>query len=266
LENGESAEILVDNDYCNRSIHLTYIPFALDTIEMKIALEMAVNMQISNIYNEKSRIHTLDSTQLPFYGSPKHVYYTNEYIQLPNLEEFFYELVKEVRTVKIKKQTDLKLVAYTQHQNLKPLILLDNIPVLYVDEFLKVPLDRIEKIEIFDEPYIVTGSKYSGVICVSTKRKDFAGINLNKNSLFFTYNLLSEGNFNMSDYSSINTNKVTYRHNLLFWDPDIELNQNRPQTLSFYTSDSKGEYVVYIRSLNAKGKPQLYGTCKIVVE
>ncbi len=35
LENGESAEILVDNDYCNRSIHLTYIPFSLDTIEME---------------------------------------------------------------------------------------------------------------------------------------------------------------------------------------------------------------------------------------
>jgi len=266
LENGESAEILVDNDYCNRSIHLTYIPFALDTIEMKIALEMAVNMQISNIYNEKSRIHTLDSTQLPFYGSPKHVYYTNEYIQLPNLEEFFYELVKEVRTVKIKKQTDLKLVVYTQHQNLKPLILLDNIPVLYVDEFLKVPLYRIEKIEIFDEPYIITGRKYSGVICVFTKGKDFAGIKLNENSQFFNYNLLSEGNFNISDYSSTNTNKVTHRSNLLFWDTDIELKQNHPQTLSFYTSDSKGEYMVYIRSINARGKPQIYGTCKIVVE
>ncbi len=227
---------------------------------------MAVNMQLSNIYNEKSRIHTLDSTQLPFYGSPKHVYYTREYIQLPNLEEFFYELVKEVRTIRIKKQTYLKLVAYSQYQNLEPLILLDNIPVLNVDEFLKIPLDRIEKIEIIDEPYIVSGRKYSGVICVSTVRKDFAGINLNKNSLFFSYNLLSEGNFNRSDYSSINANRLTYRHNLLFWDPDIELNQNNSKTVSFYTSDSKGEYIVYIRSINAKGKPQIYGTCKIVVE
>ena len=64
---------------------------------------------------------------------------------------------------------------------MNPLVLLDNIPVLDVDEFLKIPLDRIEKIEIIDKPYIVSGIKYSGVICVSTKRKDFAGIKLNNN-------------------------------------------------------------------------------------
>ena len=114
LENGESADILVDNDYCNRSIHLTYIPFSLDTIERKIASEMIINMQLSNIYKERSRIPSADLTQLPFYGSPKHVYFTEKYIQLPNLEEFFYELVKEVRTIRIKKQTYLKLVAYSR--------------------------------------------------------------------------------------------------------------------------------------------------------
>lgn len=266
LENEKRAQILVDNDYCNRNIQLTYIPFSLDSIEKKIALEMAVNMQLSNMYNERSSIRIPESTNLPFYGSPNHVYYTKKYIQLPNLEEFFYELVREIRTIRNKNQTELKITGYSQYNDLKPLVLLDNIPVLDIDEFVKIPLAKIEKIEILDEPYIVTGRKYSGIICVSTKNKDFAGIKLNKNSLFFSYNLLTEGHFYMSDFSSIHTNKVTYRHNLLFWDPDIELNRNQPQTLSFYTSDSKGEYIVYIRSINDKGKPRLYGTYKIVVE
>lgn len=266
LENGERADILIDNDYCNRSIELAFIPFSLDTTEMNIALEMAVNMQLSRAYSEKNRIDTPDSTQLPFFGSPKHVYYTRAYIQLPNLEEFFFELVNEVRIIRIRKQSYLKLVAYSQYKDLEPLILLDNIPVSSVDEFLKIPLDRIEKIEIVDEPYIVSGQEYSGIISVSTKKKDFAGIKLSKNSQFFSYNLLSEGDFILPDYSLINTNRMTYRENLLFWDPDIELNQTHPETLSFYTSDSKGEYLVYIRSINTGDKPQLFGTCKIVVE
>ncbi len=266
LENRESADILIDNDYCNRSIQLTYLPFSLDTIEKKIALEMAVNMQLSRIFSEESTMHTIESGQDPFYVRPDHIYNTETYVQLPNLEEFFFELVKEVRTVKIQGQTDLRMVAYSQYRNLKPLILLDNIAVSDLEEFLKIPLDRIEKIEIIDKPYIVSGLKYSGVICVSTKRKDFAGIELNKNSLFFSYDLLSDGSFNIPDYSSPNTKRETYRHNLLLWDPDIELTQDHPQTLSFYTSDSKGEYIVYIRSINANDKPQLYGTCKIVVE
>ena len=266
LENGERADILLDNDYCNRSIQLAYIPFSLDSIEREIASEMIVNMQLSNIYHEKSIVHTPGSAQIPFYGSPKHVYFTEKYIQLPNLEEFFYELVKEVRTIRIKKQSYLKLVAFSEYVDLNPLILLDNIPVSDVDEFLRIPLDRIEKVEIFDEPYIVSGKKYSGIICVSTKNKDFAGIKLIGNSMFFSYSLLSEGNFDIPDYGPGNSNRLIYRDNLLFWDPDLELSLNQPQTLSFYTSDSKGEYIVYIRSLSTDGEPRIYGTCKIVVE
>jgi hypothetical protein len=262
----EPAEILIDNDYCNRSIELPYIPFSLDSAEMKSATEMAVNMQLSKLYNEQITTQEPGPTELPFYGWPKQVYYTEEYVQLPNLEEFFFELVREVRVVRVKTEAYLKVVRYSQYHDLDPLILLDNIPVSDVDEFLKIPLDKIEKIEIVNEPYIVAGIKYSGVICTSTKNKDFAGIKLNKNSLFFSFNVLSEGTFTMPDYGSIQTHRDTYRHNLLFWDPDIELNQNNDQTLSFYTSDSKGEYIVYIRSINSMGKPQVYGTCKIVVE
>lgn len=266
LEDGENADILIDNDYCNRNIHLSYIPFSLDTIDKKVALEMAVNMQLFNIYDEEDTGNTSESLQLPFYGAAKKVYYTQKYIQLPNLEEFFYELVKEVRTIRIDKQTHLKLAAYSQYDDLMPLILLDNIPVYYVSDFLKTPLDRIEKIEIVEKPYIVAGEKYSGIISVSTRRKDFAGIRLNKNSQFFSYNLLSEGNFNLHDYSSADSSREANMRNLLFWNPDIELNPDSSKTLSFYTSDSPGDYIVYVRSISPSGKPQLYGTCKLVVE
>jgi len=266
LENGESAEVWIDSDYCMRSTRLRYIPFSLDTKEKDIALEMSINMQLFNMYNEESGIQTSDSTTYPFYVRPTHVYDMKEYIQLPNLEEFFYELVTEVRTIRTKEETYLKLVAFSQYPELKPLLLLDNILVSDVDEFLKIPLDRVEKVELIDKPYMVSGMAYSGIICVSTTRKDFAGIKLPENSFFFSYNLLSGGNFNKSDYSSLNTYKLTYRQNLLYWDPGIELNQDQPHTLSFYTSDSKGEYIVYVRSLNARGEAQLYGSCKIRVE
>jgi hypothetical protein len=191
------------------------------------------------------------------------VYYTKEFIQIPNLKEFLYELVKEVRTVRIKKKSCLKLVAINEYNDLQPLVLLDKIPVSDFVELLKLPLDRIEKIEIFDEPYIVTGKKYSGIICFSTKRKDFAGIELDKNSLFFPFSLFSDGHFNKPDFSSGNADRLSYMHNVLFWDPDIELNQHTSQNLTFYTSDSKGEYIVYIRSIDSGGQSQLYGSCRI---
>lgn len=266
MENGESAEIQVDSEYCNRNVHLGYIPFSLDAKEKNMALEMAINMQLFTRYADEGGILASESTQLPFYVQPTHVYDMKEYIQLPNLEEFFYEIVKEVRSVRTKEQTYLKLVAYSQYPDLNPLVLLDNVLVLDVDELLKIPLERLEKVELIDKPYMASGMAYSGVICISTKSKDLAGIKLPENSLFFSYNLLSDGYFTSPDYRSIEKSRLTYRHNLLFWDPWMELNQSHPKTLSFYTSDSKGEYVVYVQSLDAKGKTQVYGTCKLWVE
>ena len=37
LENGGNVEILVDNDYCNRSLQLDFIPFSLDSTEKNLA-------------------------------------------------------------------------------------------------------------------------------------------------------------------------------------------------------------------------------------
>lgn len=266
VENGERAEILIDNDYCNRSIQLGYVAFSLDSLEERIALEMVNNMQLSIMYHEESRIRIPESVKLPFYVSPTQGYDAGEYIQLPNLREFFFELVKEVRTVRMDKRTLLKITGYSPTQDLMPLVLIDNVPVVNVDEFLRIPLESIETVEIVDKPYMVSGVGYSGIICVSTTKKDFAGIELQKNSRFFSYDLLSAGQFNLPDYNQVTEDKITYRENLLFWDPDIELTSNHARTLSFYTSDSKGDYLVYIRSINNKGKPQVFGTCKIVVE
>ena len=266
LENGESAEILIDNDYCNRSIQLGYVPFSLDSIEEEVALEMVVNMQLSNMYDDESRDLIRDSAIPPFYIGPQHVYDTRDYIQLPNLEEFFFELVKEVRTARSKNRTYLKLARYSEYNDLMPLVLIDNVPVLNVDELLRIPLDRIETVEVLDEPYLVCGTKYNGIICISSKGKDFAGIELHKNSLFFSYDLLSEEHFNISPPDTTTTDKLTYRKNVLFWDPDLELPVDQARTLSFYTSDSKGDYVVYIRSVGPGGTPQIFGKCKITVE
>ena len=131
---------------------------------------------------------------------------------------------------------------------------------------LKVSLDRFEKIEIIQQPYIVSGIEYNGIICITTQQKDFAGINLNQNSQFFSFDVLSDGMFNSPDYDSINDTRTTSRHNLLFWDPDLELTPGHPHTLTFYTADSKGDYLVYVRGIKDHGEARFYGSCRIRIE
>lgn len=262
----ENAEIFIDDDFCNRSIQLDYIPFDLDENENKVAQEMTINMQLENIYNDGSRTGMADSAILPFYGSPLKVYYTKEYIKLPNLEEFFFELVKEVRVIHRKNATFLKLSERNYFDDLDPLILIDNVPVLNGSDFLEIPLDKIERVELVDKPYIAGIKRYNGIISIVTKKGDFAGIKLNNNSLFFSSVLFSGGSFSAPNYSSEKDTRIADRRNLLYWDPCFELKSNQPEKISFYSSDSKGEYMIYIRNLNNDGKSRIYGTCRIRVE
>jgi len=266
LENGERAEILIDNDYCKRPVQLGYVPFSLDAVEEKTALEMLVNMQLSTMYGDEQGGPAADSAHQPFYIRPDRVYDTREYIQLPNLEEFFFFLFKEVRTVRSADRTQLKMARFSAYSDLMPLVLIDHVPVPDVDELLKTPLDRIEEVHILDQPYMVSGVNYSGIIGVTTRRKDFAGIDLHQNSLFFSYDLLSDEHAQIRPPRSSTGEKLTYRRNLLFWEPHIEWKDDQSQSFSFYTSDSKGEYVVYIRSAGSGDAVRRFGSCTFVVE
>jgi hypothetical protein len=265
LNNGDPSDLVIDNDYCNRGIQLRYVPFSLDSLEKEIALEMAVNMQLAGVYNDERKARTTDSVPLPFYIRSDQVYYTSDYIQLPNLEEFFFELVKEVRIVRDQKTTYLKMARYGEYNDVLPLVLIDHVPVPNIVELLRVPLGRIEKVEILDKPYMVSGVTYNGIISISSKRKDFAGIELHKSSQFFRYDLYS---VQPIDYvpPAFESDRQTYRQNLLLWDPQLVLPPGQPKTLSFFTSDSKGEYLVYIRSIHTAGRPHIFGSCKILVE
>ena len=84
--------------------------------------------------------------------------------------------------------------------------------------------------------------------------------------MFFTYELFSDRNQGY-DYSKRSDNlRIPDRRNLLFWNPDIQLSADRKSTISFYTSDSKGEYIIYIRGKNIKDDHGIYGKCYFSVK
>jgi hypothetical protein len=103
--------------------------------------------------------------------------------------------------------------------------------------------------------------KYSGLVSIYSKNKDFAGIELNKNSMFFAFDLLSEENSGFSFSENTYDSRVPDRRNLLYWNPDIQLSVGQKTTLSFYTSDNKGDYIVYIFGKNNRDEGEVYGKC-----
>ena len=265
-----SSEILIDNGFCNKPVKLPYIAFKLNEGEIHLLKYLAIDQQLSEkfLFNKDtlSDSQHAETEPLPFYGSKKIVYYTEKYIELPNIEEFINEIIHEATIIKENGETSLISMKRTYLSNCPPLILLDNVHVNNDDQLLKIPLNRIEKVEVINRDYVVAGMRYYGIISVYSKNKNFAGLDLNKNSVFFTYDLFSDRNTGYDYNVRSNDSRIPDRRNLLYWNPDIQLSADKKTTISFYTSDSGGDYIVYIRGKNSKDKNDIYGKCSFTVK
>jgi len=259
------SEIKIDNGFCNRPVKLPYIVFHLNKDEIDFVKEMVINLQLSEKF--LSNKDTLADSQpaneepLTFYGSKAAVYYTEKYIELPNIEEFINEIIMEATIINEKGKSSLIGLRRNDFLFHSPLILLDNIKVDNDEQLLKIPLNRINSVEVINMGYAVAGMKYDGIISIYSKNKDFAGLDLNEYSTFFTYELFSD-TYPCYDYSKKSSNsRIPDRRNLLYWNPDIQLYADKKTTISFYISDCKGDYVIFIREKNTNDENEIYGTC-----
>jgi hypothetical protein len=265
------AEILIDNDFCDAPVNLPFIPFEANDLEKELAREMMINMQMNKKYlsdaiSSDDKVNDSEEQKV-FYGSAQSIIYTKDYIELPNLEEFFFELIPEVTVLYSKRKPYLKINQPTSLTSYPPLILVDNIPVDNNEKLLKIPTNRIERIELINQGYAKGDMLYNGLISIYSKNNDLAGIELPLNSMFFSYNLFSDENYYPAYYSeNIQNPRIPDRRNCLYWEPDYKLISGKKSTISFYTSDCKGDYIVFVISKSSKGETGIYGTCFFSVE
>ncbi len=60
--------------------------------------------------------------------------------------------------------------------------------------------------------------------------------------------------------------RIPDRRNLLYWNPDVQLSADKNTTISFYTSDNRGDYIVFIRGKNNNDNHEIYGRCYFSVK
>ena len=251
-DSNEELEILIINEFCHQPVTLPYTAFQLNGQERLTAGEIVLNSQLGGKYIEAdSSLRSKQNINTAFYGIPTTITYEKDFIELIDLKEFFYEVVYNVSVGYLKRKPYLIVNGQTSLESYPPLILMDNIPVANDEKLLETACRRIERIEVISKGYVVGDNMYSGIISIFSEKKDMAGLELTENSHFFSYQLYSNNDYSVPDYS-ITTNRSTIadRRNLLFWQPQLQLSREDTTKVSFYTSDAPGHYVVYLRGLD----------------
>ncbi|MFC2089230.1 hypothetical protein ACFLT1_00530 [Bacteroidota bacterium] len=264
--NEKDAEFLISNDFCNKEILLPYIPFKLNEEEKEEAKDIAINAQLYSRYASKDSPSVSKDLLQPFYGSPQEITYTKDFIELIDLKEFFFEIMPEVIVETKSNASSLKFKAINMLSIFPPLILIDNIPVQNDNTVLSIPSKNIDRIELINGGYIVNETVFSGIINIYSKNNNLGGMELNGDERFFTYQLFTDFDTDMTLIESTPDKRSAGIRNLLYFHPGIELTDNQPSTIRFNTGDAKGSYTVTVRGIDTKGSQTIVEQTDIVVK
>jgi hypothetical protein len=177
-------------------------------------------------------------------GTTKKIFFIDDFIALPTLEEVFFELVPEITIGKRKDITYMVLIGHSRNNadlaSYNPLILLDRIPVYNLKDLLEISPGKIKRIEIINDVYIKGNVTYGGVVSIFSRKGDLAGIKLPRNSYFFDFS----GYFPRPDESEMipvpsSSRRIPDFRNCLYWNPEVLIRPGNKAGLEFYTSDNK---------------------------
>jgi hypothetical protein len=271
-DNNHPAEILIDDNFSTDFVQFPKKSFVISAEQKEHILEIMFNAQIDKIFSQPltntEPAKKEDSSFLCFYGSPLITLKTDDYIKLPTLEEFFFELIP---TVILKKEKGIRYFTMVGNHNdlaiYKPLILLDKVPVYDIETILPVSPEKIDHIDIINAIYIRGDLCFGGIINIFSREGDRAGIDFPGNSFFFNFKAFEpQQEIKFPDYNSIHqSERIPDFRNCLFWIPDIKINAGEEIKFDFYTSDSQGKYMVVVRGITTDGVI-LEGQCNFVVK
>nr|NQU89398.1 hypothetical protein [Bacteroidota bacterium] len=250
--------LLVNNDFSNDFTHLQNIPVSIDTTYKMLIEEMLVNYQSQKIFAApKTEATDTTQTSVEIFGRPEVSVRLADYIDLPNLENIFFELVPTA----IIRNTDGRKVLYvlnpeTNRIFTNQLLLFDHVPVFDIDAVLSIPPAKIEKIDVINRTHYFGDNILRSMVMMNSKAGDFGGYIFPEGSKFIDYQTITRGKkFEAPTYESQSkkNSRIPDFRTLLYWNPEVSISQG-DTTLSFYTSDNKGDYDIIVRGVTKNGK------------
>jgi hypothetical protein len=244
LESTE-IEVLIDNDFCNKNIHLKVPSFSINQKNNDQILQMAQSAQLDNAYRTESTFKQQPIDTIPFYGIPYKTIDFDKFVPLDSLQQYFTDIPSWVRVKESKGKRKI-LLAGPQPDLLfyEPLILVDWVPVDDAERVLAIAPQRIKKFDVVISPYIHGGIIYGGIVSIITRNNDYGGFDFPSSGMYINFDFYNFPYFNNAQPSTLKPFKNTYA-----WVPSLK----PEQSLEFDAPKIKGEYILLLQSIDETG-------------
>ncbi|MFZ0473287.1 MAG: hypothetical protein WAL94_11785, partial [Bacteroidales bacterium] len=221
------------------------------------------NYQVNKIYETEDGLATASSipfrTSKRFYGKPDIELNMNDYIELPVMQEVFYELLPGVIMKQKKSEYDIQIAdpVYNIVYDKPPVLFIDGVVVHEPSVIVGLNPDRVEKIDVIKDRYVVGDYLFCGLVNVITKAGDYSDVNMPGYAVRLPYRAIeSVKAFISPDYSSEERiqSRIPDFRNTLYWNPSVQRDKDGTYMVEFWSSDLIGDYEINIQGITDEGK------------
>lgn len=222
-----------------------------------------VNYQVNKIYETEFALASASfipfRTSKRFYGKPDIELNMDDYIELPVMQEVFYELLPGVIMKQKKSEYEIQIAdpVYNIVYDKPPVLFIDGVVVHEPSVIVGLDPDRVEKIDVIKDRYVIGDYLFCGLVNVITKDGDYSDVNLPDYAVRLQYRAIEPVNAFLSpDYSSEERiqSRIPDFRNTLYWNPSVQRDKDGKYMVEFWASDLIGDYEINIQGITNEGK------------
>ncbi|MDB5120288.1 MAG: hypothetical protein JWN56_1506 [Sphingobacteriales bacterium] len=255
------SRIEINNPFLDKYSNSSLPTFNLANISLPTLSTNSFVMQVSNVYNgdylKREILPSIDSSG--FFRTPNKAYKLDDYVRFTTMEEILREYIPEINVTKRRKTYTLSMVDMDNKTFFEkaPFILFDGVPIFSSGNKV-IALDplKVERLEVVDKKYFYGPFVFDGIANFTTYKKDLAGLEIDKNATIVDYEGLQ---LQREFYSPMYGDDSKQNHtpdlrSTLYWSPNVSTGKDGKGSVSFYTSDQGGDYIMVLQGISANGK------------
>jgi hypothetical protein len=268
-DKNEDLEILIKNSFSSDFPLLGDLPVILNFSEKNLIEEIFINSQIHEKFSKAEAVNLKNREKVLSFNidDNKSSVVLDNFIKFESIEEFFSEVVPDVKLNNYNGQKFFNVYEKNNYMlSGKPLILVDNIPVMDHSIILNLHVAQLKMVDVINKTYLLGSHTINGVIMITTNTDNFGEIEFPKPASFIEFQT-AEKPVDYADLFKIKstiTSRIPDFRNTIYWDPKINSSKTG-QTIEFTTPDSRGVYEIIVKGKSSSGEIY-YGFKQILVE
>lgn len=224
-----------------------------------------VNYQLRRIYRADSVLlpvipESLGRPAKRFYGKPEIELSLKDFIDLPVMEEVFYELLDGVQLRRRKSANEIIMTdpVYNKPYEKPPVMFIDGVVVNDPSVIAGLEPVRAEKIDVIRSRYVVGDYLFFGLVNIITKTGDFSYVALPGYAVRLPYRIFDpQHEFWSPSYADPESrqSRIPDLRNTLYWNPSVRPDRDGRFMVEFWSSDYVTDYEIIVQGTDSRGKP-----------